>query len=356
MHAFGRSRKEINSATKNVESYYTTHRLVPTFEVLYCLVDFDVPLLGLLQALEPSIEVKSLLLGNSLEHVLDARHHTLKTTEVDVGSVLELGKNLISVFLNLVLDVHLSSLGVGLFTGESVVKTEVFRVRFLGSLELVIVKKGIRVGNSEEQPSFSLVGTGGRGVLSEETTDESTVRSNSGSGGNHDQISLGVFLGHEHNLSSRSGHLDIITGLSVAQEVRADSLLGGIIGLELGAPVSGTTNAERSGLSGHVVSVTRGGDGVKTNGVGLSVLLSVSRGDDTPGLTFPVREISIVIDDDVAGLSSGLGSDNALGGDNLSGEGSLVLVDVHRNSGLVIVRLGLKEILGGNLSATVREK
>jgi len=81
--------------------------------------------------------------------------------------------------------------------------------------------------------------------------------------------------------------------------------------------------------------------------VGLSVLLSVSRGDDTPGLTFPVREISIVIDDDVAGLSSGLGSDNALGGDNLSGEGSLVLVNIYRNSGLVPVRLGFKEILLG---------
>jgi len=140
--------------------------------------------------------------------------------------------------------------------------------------------------------------------------------------------------------------------LGVAQEVRADSLLGWVIGLELGAPVSGTTNAKGSGLSGHVVSVTRGGDRVKTDGVGLSVLLVDSRGDDTPRLSLPVREVTIVIDNDVASLSSSLGSDNALGRDNLSGERSLILPDIHGNGGLVIVRLGLEEVLSGNLGAT----
>jgi len=59
-----------------------------------------------------------------------------------------------------------------------------------------------------------------------------------------------------------------------------------------------------------------------------------------------------VVDDDVASLSGGLGSDNALGGDNLSGEGSLDLSGVDRDSALVKVWLGLEEILGGNLGAT----
>jgi hypothetical protein len=63
-----------------------------------------------------------------------------------------------------------------------------------------------------------------------------------------------------------------------------------------------------------------------------------------------------VVDDDVASLSSSLGSDNALGGDNLSGERGLDLPDIHRNGGLVIVRLGLEEILGGDLGATENKR
>ena len=314
------------------------------------LVDFDVPLLVLLELLAPLVVVDVLACGDSLEHILDTRHHSLKTTEVDVGTVFELGENFVGVFLDLVLDVHLSSLGVILFTGKSVVDTEVFREGLLGGLEFVIVEKSIGVGNTKEQPGFSLVGGSGRGVFGEKTTDESTVRGNSGSGGNHDKVGLRVFFGHEHNLSGRSGHLDFVTRDGVAKEVGADSLLGWVIGLEFGAPVGSTTNTKGSGLSGHIISVTRGGDGIKTNGVGLSVLL-LSRGDDTPGLAFPVRHITIVIDDKMASLSGSLGSDNALGGDNLSGERSLRLEGVHRDDGLVIVRLALKEILGGDLGA-----
>ena len=44
------------------------------------LVDLDVPLLLGLKSLEPLIIVQALLLGDSLEHVLDTRHHTLETT------------------------------------------------------------------------------------------------------------------------------------------------------------------------------------------------------------------------------------------------------------------------------------
>ncbi len=312
------------------------------------------PLLGLLESLEPGIVVNVLVGTGLLEHILDSRHHSLKTTEVDVGSVVELLENLISVLLNLVLDVHLSSALVLLFTGKGVVDTKVIGESGLGLLELVIVKKGVGVGNSEEKPCLSLVCLGGGGLLVKETTDESTVRGNSGSGGNHDVVGGGVLLRHEHNLSGGSGHLNLITRGGVAEEVGADSLLGGIVCLELRAPVSGTTNTKGSGLSGHIISVTGGGDGVKTDRVGLSVLLTGTRGDDSPGLSLPVREISIVIDDDVASLSSGLGSNNTLGGNNLSSEGGLVLVYVHRNRGLVEVWLGLKEVLGSNLGAEGR--
>jgi len=58
-----------------------------------------------------------------------------------------------------------------------------------------------------------------------------------------------------------------------------------------------------------------------------------------------------MVDDDVASLSGSLGSNNTLGGDNLSGERGLNLECVHGNILLVVVRLGLEEILGGDLRA-----
>ena len=308
------------------------------------LVDFDVPLLGLLQALEPFIIVNILLCGNTLEHILDTRHHSLKSTEVDVGSIFQLGEDLIGIFFNLVLDVHLSSLSVGLFTRKGVVDSKVFGESALGLLEFVVVKESITVGNSQEQPSFSLVGLGSRCIFVEEATDESTVRSNSGSGSNHNVVGGRVFLWHKHDLSSWSGHLDFVTRFGITEEVGADTLLRRIVSLELRAPVCGTANAKGSGLSGHVVSVTRGGDGVKADSIGLSVLL-LSRGDDTPGLSLPVRELTLVIDDNVASLTGCLWSNNTLGGDDLSGEGRLVLVRIDRDGFLVPVRLGFQEVL-----------
>jgi len=264
-----------------------------------------------------------------------------------VSSVGKSVKDVIGVFLNLVLDVHLSSILVFLLTRKSVVKFEVIGVLLQDLLPFVIVQEGIRVGNSKEQPGSSLVGVSGGGVFSEKTTDETTVGGNSGSGGNHDVVSVRLLLGHKHNLSGRSGHVDLISGLGITQEVRADSLLGWVISLQLRAPIGGTTDTERSSLSGHVISVTGRGDGVETDRVGLSVLLTDTWGDNSPGLSLPVGEVTVVVDDDVASFSSSLGSDNALGRDNLSGEGSLVLVNIYRNSGLVPVRLGFKEILLG---------
>jgi hypothetical protein len=140
--------------------------------------------------------------------------------------------------------------------------------------------------------------------------------------------------------------LEFITGLGVAQKVGADTLLGGIFGLEFGAPVGGTTNTERSSLSSHVVTVTTGGDGIKTDRMGLSVLFTNTRRNDTPGLAFPVWEVTIVVNDDVASLTSGLGSNDTLGGYNLSGERSLVLIHIDWDSRLVIVGFGLEEVLG----------
>ena len=192
---------------------------------------------------------------------------------------------------------------------------------------------------------LALVDIGGGGVLEEQTADESTVRGDTGTGGNHDVVGVGVLLRHEHDLTGRAGHLQLISRRGVAEEVRADSLLGGVLGLELGAPVGGTADAERSGLAGHVISVPRGGDGVKSDGVGLSVLLAGARGDDTPRLSLDVGEVTLVVDDDVASLTGGLGADDALGGDDLSGEGRLVLVRVDLHVRVVIVRGVLKEVL-----------
>jgi hypothetical protein len=304
------------------------------------------PLLGLLQALDPLFVVKALLLGNSLEHVLDSRHHTLETAEVDVRSVLKLVENLIGVFLNLVLNVHLSTRLVGLFTGKSVVDTEVRGELLLGLLEFVIIEESVNVGNTQEKPCLSFVRTSSGGVFGKQTADESTVGSNTGTSGNHDVIGCGILLGHEHDLSSRSGHRNLITRRGVTEEVGADTLLGRIVSLEFRAPVSGTTDAQGSGLTSHIITISRGGDGVKSDGVGLAILFTDTWRDHSPTLALPVREVTIVVDDDVASLTGGLGADNTLSRDNLSSERGFVLVNIDRNSGLIKVRLSLKEILG----------
>jgi hypothetical protein len=316
-----------------------------------CLVDLNVPLLGLLESLEPLVVVKSLGSSNSLEHILDTRHHTLKTTEVDVGTTGKLLEDLIGVFLNLILDVHLSSGLVLLFTGQGVVETEVVWVLSKSLLPLVIVEKGIRVGHSKEEPCFSLVGLGGRGVFDEKTTDETTVWGNTGTGGNHDVVSVWVLFRHKHDLSGWASHHNFGTSFSVAKEVRADTLLGWVIGLELWVPVGGTTDTERSSLSGHVISVTGRSDGVKTDRMWLAVLLAGTWGNDTPRLALPVWEVTLVIDDNVVGLTSSLRSDNLLRRDNLSGERGLILPDIDRNGGLVPVWLSLEEVLGVDSSA-----
>ena len=112
------------------------------------------PLLGLLESLDPLIVVKSLRLADALEHVLDSGHHSLESAEVHVGTTLELVEDLVGVLLDLVLDVHLSSALVLLLAAEGVVDAEVVGVTGLGVLELVVVQEGVGVGNSEEEPGL----------------------------------------------------------------------------------------------------------------------------------------------------------------------------------------------------------
>jgi len=66
-----------------------------------------------------------------------------------------------------------------LFTGKGVINTEVVRVLLLGVLELVIIKEGIRVGDTKKEPCLTLVCGGGRGVFEEKTANETTVGGNS---------------------------------------------------------------------------------------------------------------------------------------------------------------------------------
>ena len=59
-----------------------------------------------------------------------------------------------------------------------------------------------------------------------------------------------------------------------------------------------------------------------------------------------------MVNDNVTSLASGLGSDNALGGNDLTGEGCLVLVDIDGDSGLIPVGIGLEEVLLGGKRGT----
>ena len=79
--------------------------------------------------------------------------------------------------------------------------------------------------------------------------------------------------------------------------------------------------------------------------MGLSILLTNTWGDNTPGLSLDVGEVTIVVDDDVACFSGSLGSDDTLGRNDLSGEGGLVFVGVDLDLGVVVVGGVFKEVL-----------
>ena len=91
--------------------------------------------------------------------------------------------------------------------------------------------------------------------------------------------------------------------------------------------------------------------------MGLSILFTDTRRDDSPRLPLPVGEVTIVIDDDMACLTGSFGADDAFASDNLSSERSLVLEHIHWDSGLIPVRFCLEEVLlSGNSSAESKEK
>jgi len=128
-----------------------------------------------------------------------------------------------------------------------------------------------------------------------------------------------------HNSSLASLRFD-----SLAQSP-ADALLSWVIGLELRAPVCRAPHAQRRCLAGHVVTVAGGRDGIQTDRVGLSVLLSDSGGEHSKGLALPVRHLLGVVDYDVAGFAGRVGSDDPL-----------------RRHDLADVRVGVLECVNGN--------
>ena len=76
-----------------------------------------------------------------------------------------------------------------------------------------------------------------------------------------------------------------------------------------------------------------------------SLLLTNTRGHNTPRLSLNIRKVTIVINNDVASLSSSLGSNNTLGRNDLSSEGGLVLVGVDLDGGVVMVGGVFEEVL-----------
>mmetsp|Transcript_17388 Transcript_17388/g.29499 ORF Transcript_17388/g.29499 Transcript_17388/m.29499 type:complete len:273 (+) Transcript_17388:773-1591(+) len=271
------------------------------------------PLLLRLQSFQPCVIVQPFRCCYSLQHILNTWHHTLQSAKVNVRTILQLREHLISILLNLILDVHLSSALVRLLTRQSIVQSELIWVLLLHGLPLVVVQQGITVGNSQEQPCLSLVGIGSRCILHKQTPDETSVRSDSSSRSNHDVISFGILFRQQHHLSCRTGHRNLIARFCITEEIGADTFLGRIFSLQLRTPIGGASDTQRTGLSAHVVSVTTGCNGVQTNRVWLSVLLALSRWDDAPRLTLPVRELPFVIDDNVASLTGCLWSYDSLG-------------------------------------------
>merc|ERR1719174_214541 len=92
------------------------------------LVHLHTPLASLLQPRNVFVEVEALLLADTLKHVLDARHHTLEPAEIHDGTFAEAVEDLISILFDLVLDVHLSTLGIGLLATECIVEFEIVGV------------------------------------------------------------------------------------------------------------------------------------------------------------------------------------------------------------------------------------
>merc|ERR1712050_170360 len=114
------------------------------------LVNFNVPLFLFLQVLLPVFVNKTFALRNSFQHVLNSRHHSFQTAEVNMSSIVQLFKHFIGVLFNFVLNVHFSSLLVLLFTRKCIVKSEVVGEVSFRLLEFIIIEECIGVGNSQK--------------------------------------------------------------------------------------------------------------------------------------------------------------------------------------------------------------
>ena len=77
----------------------------------------------------------------------------------------------------------------------------------------------------------------------------------------------------------------------------------------------------------------------------LTILLTCTGGNNTPGLSLNVWEVTLVIDDDMTCLTGGLWSYDALVGNDLTDEGGLVLMCIDLDVGMVVVGSVLKECL-----------
>jgi hypothetical protein len=77
----------------------------------------------------------------------------------------------------------------------------------------------------------------------------------------------------------------------------------------------------------------------------LSVLLAGAWWDYSPRLSFPVWELTLMVNDNVASLTSGLWSDNAFGRNNLPNEWFLILVHIDRDVCLIPVGACLQKVL-----------
>merc|ERR1719453_1835046 len=159
------------------------------------LVDLDVPLAGLLPLLELVLPDEALLVAHLLEHLGDARHHALEAAEVHVRAVVHAVEDLVGVLLDLVLDVHLAAVHVGLLTREGVVEAEVVRVRLENGLPLVIVQQRIGVRHAEEEPGQALVRLAVRRLLDEQAADEGAVRRDAGAVATMIRSTFGSFSG-----------------------------------------------------------------------------------------------------------------------------------------------------------------
>mmetsp|Transcript_74008 Transcript_74008/g.149114 ORF Transcript_74008/g.149114 Transcript_74008/m.149114 type:complete len:378 (-) Transcript_74008:68-1201(-) len=311
------------------------------------LVHLHVPLALRLEPLDPLIVLDAFALAHALEHGEHARHHALEAAKVHVRAVVEAGEHVIGVLLHLVLDVHLAPLHVVLLPAEGVVELEVVGERRGDALEFVVVEERVRVGHAEEEPAQALVVRARLGLLDEEALPEGAEGGNAGARGHHDDVGLGGGFRHEHHFARRPSHLHLGAGGRVAQVVGAHALLGRVVLPHGLVPVGGAAHAEGGLLTRHVVTVTGRSDRVQAHPVGLPVLWVGPGGDHAERLAFPVRHVTSVVDNNVAGLAGRLWANNALRRHHFAHERGLRLECVDRDAGLIVVWRSLQEILCG---------